>query len=508
MPPAKSSSQSSSSLLYAMVVFVVLFLVATVAAVVLYLNVEKYQNEAISARTALREIGTPSEVNAVKALVQRQAGGGVTRTALGVISDNMKYMVNQIAGSDVSGFSIVSARKIVDSQVGPVWAELKNTMSNPQDADPSLGLARIVNKLIKQRVQSASLYLDAIQSRQRLAKQYQAQIKALQDEIAGMKKDLNQASSSASITEKTYSNLEKKLRSEYEKVIRNLTDEKNKLQAKYTMLEKDFANQVKISHQNEQKVINLQKLLQVARPGPGMDVSNMSCDDLKKLMKTLQETFSSPEMETAALEPDGKIVQVVPDAKLAYINLGRNDHIYRGLTFGVYDSFQPIPKSGKSKGAVEVIEILNNIAKCRIIDQDPTNPIMKNDIIANLIWSKDKKYLFCVAGDFDFNGDGKVDADGRMQIVSLIKAWGGKVTDKLTVNVDFLVLGQPPALPARPAQEYINTQMKEAVAYRNAVARLNNYKKIRQDAAALGVPTFNRDRFLRFIGYYSQAGKK
>ena len=75
----------------------------------------------------------------------------------------------------------------------------------------------------------------------------------------------------------------------------------------------------------------------------------------------------------------------------------------------------------------------------------------------------------------------------------------------LHVQTDFLVVGRRPTLPARPAEEYIDSNAPEAVRYRQAKARQDAYEQVRADGAALGVPTFPLKRFLYFIGYYQQA---
>ena len=117
-------------------------------------------------------------------------------------------------------------------------------------------------------------------------------------------------------------------------------------------------------------------------------------------------------------------------------------------------------------------------------------------------WDKDKKYQFCVAGDFDFDGNGEVDPDGQEQIVSLINNWGGQAVSSLSVDTDFLVLGQPPAVPMRPSEGDFDRNTEVAKKYNQAVQNADKYKKILQDGRSLGVPTFNTSRFFRFIGYH------
>jgi hypothetical protein len=190
--------------------------------------------------------------------------------------------------------------------------------------------------------------------------------------------------------------------------------------------------------------------------------------------------------------------------RLAYINLAKGDQIYRGLKFSVYDRFAPLPKTGKGKGAIEVIEIMDTISKCRITDFDASNPIMNNDIIANLVWNKDKKYDFCVAGDFDFDGDGSVDPDGLQKITELIEHWGARVVPTLSVDTDFLVIGHPPAIPTKPSEEY-GADSPIMKAYIKASLRLKEYDETFEKGKALDVPTFNLSRFFYFIGFFEQA---
>ena len=130
---------------------------------------------------------------------------------------------------------------------------------------------------------------------------------------------------------------------------------------------------------------------------------------------------------------------------------------------------------------------------------------MENDTIANIVWDKDKTFQFCVAGEFDFNGDGKMDANGRSQIITLIEGWGGKATSTLGVETSFLVLGHPPTLPPRPSIDEIDSGGIAALAYRQAGKEKTVYNSVVQKALALGVPTFNRNRFMYFIGFYEQA---
>ncbi len=76
---------------------------------------------------------------------------------------------------------------------------------------------------------------------------------------------------------------------------------------------------------------------------------------------------------------------------------------------------------------------------------------MKGDIVANLIWDKRKVNEFVIAGDFDLNEDGKIDSDAISKITAVIEKWGGKVTDKISIETDFVILGKQPMITEKPS---------------------------------------------------------
>ena len=88
-----------------------------------------------------------------------------------------------------------------------------------------------------------------------------------------------------------------------------------------------------------------------------------------------------------------------------------------------------------------------------------------------------------------------------------MEKWGGRVEKTVTVNTDFVVLGEPPEVPAKPTLEEIGTYPNAQEKYDRAVERLATYKQIQSQAESLSIPVLNADRFLSFIGYKSMAGK-
>jgi len=477
MATSRGPSEGSSTTLYALVIFVVLFLTAAVFAVVMYIKNEQCLSNQEAAEDALAAIASSAELRTIKPLVEKK-GDRVSKTAVSRIKADMRYMAEKIAGPSLGDIPLTGMAVAVEEKTNEQWwKKAQNALYEPKEGDPSVGLAGIVDALVSERDRLVKLLEDTQKETENANKLSEQRIKTLEDNVKELEKNLKVARESALANEKMYKQLEEEQRTKLQDIIKRRENDISKLQTEKENLTKTYQQLQDRTAQVEAKMLELQNILRDVRSTP---------------------------TEVAALAADGKIVEVVPESKLAYIDLGRKNHIYRGLTFAVYDSFQTIPKNGKGKGSLEVIEIMDTISKCRITKFDSTNPILKDDIIANLIWARDKAYLFCVGGDFDFDGDNQIDQDGFARVESLIKSWGGKVTYQLSVDVDFLVLGKKPVAPAKPAEDFLNSNTKEAVVYRKSKDKADNYAQMIELNKALGIPTFNLSRFLRFIGYYEE----
>jgi len=112
-----------------------------------------------------------------------------------------------------------------------------------------------------------------------------------------------------------------------------------------------------------------------------------------------------------------------------------------------------------------------------------------------------------IAGEFDLDSDGYVDYDAVEKIKGLIVTWGGKVSNALSIDTDFLVLGKPPRVLRKPTFADTQADPMASEKYEASLKGLAEYKQVLNQARALGVPIFNTERFLHFIGYKSQAGR-
>jgi len=473
MPASRTTTDTGNAVLYAMVVFIVLFLAATVLAIVLYLNNEQYVKDADEATGRLARIATDRQYRDIQALAVRK--GSRQYTALDRIGDDFDYFVKLVRGADADDVPLTGARAAVSERVGPLWDRAAMFVTEPELTDPAVGLAHLIETLITELEswqRNAGQLVSDLDSQTALHRQT---VERLQTDMDALKAQLEKANRAGQTQQQEYQAMYSQQGAKYEEIVRGLEEKLKKAQ--------------------EAEKTSKQDNKQLRRQVAGFEA------EVKKLNERLQMFQPRPETEAAALEPDGYIISVVARDKIAYINLASNDHLYRGLTFAVYDSFQNIPKTGQDKGTLEVTEIGSDVSKCRITGYDPTNPIMDNDIIANLVYSTDKKYLFCVAGDFDFDNDGQIDSGGRARIKELIENWGGRTSDELTVETDFLVVGQPPVAPEALIDELdMDSDTPAARRRRQAAARAAAYDKILERARTLDVPTFNQQRFFYFIG--------
>jgi len=242
-----------------------------------------------------------------------------------------------------------------------------------------------------------------------------------------------------------------------------------------------------------------------------LDLKEAELADAQQEMKLAKVAVAKiapgPDMEALAYQPDGKIILVDNNAKVVHLNIGSNEHVYRGLTFTVYDRGTSVQQDGKGKAEIKVFDIAETHSAARIIDSELTKPILLDDIVANLIWDSTKTNVFVIAGDFDLDGDGYIDYNAVERITALIKKWGGRVDDTISIDTDFLMLGQIPLVSGRPTMEEQQLDPTAMQKYEASLQRLNQYNALQERAKILWIPIFTYDRFLYFIGYKTQSNQ-
>ncbi len=200
---------------------------------------------------------------------------------------------------------------------------------------------------------------------------------------------------------------------------------------------------------------------------------------------------------------DGRIISVNPEEQLVQVNLGRQDHLVLGMTFEVYASESAMQVTGdrrlnRGKATIQVVELSESTATARLIRSSVDQPVLEEDVIANLAYDPDRVFKFFLYGDkFDLNQDGRATKYERERIVSLIREWGGEVTDRLSLDTDYVVVGEA---PEKPGPQPPNPSPSEVIERQKQQKAFKKFQAIRQEAKELSIPVLNQNRFLALVG--------
>ncbi len=477
MAAPKGSSDSGNTAVVVMIIFIVLFLISAGFAIAFYVNIETCNKRANDATAKLGRLGNTSQVSEVEKLAE--SSGLDSGTTFDKLDAVIKSFSESIIGKNAVNYSMATAKANVDSSLSGIWASVAEVqgmdpISQIEDVKAS-GLVGAVKILVGMMEDMNSQFMAYQQQMDKQLTLNQQTIDKYEDRIAQLQDEVDSLGM-------TVANMQNQTND-------NIEDIKSRFQSHFNSLQSEKDEIVKESE-------GYKKKLEVE-----LEQAALLNEKAEQMEKFLRDTRQKPTQEIEALDPDGTIISVDAREQMVYIDLAAEDKIYRGLTFSVYDGLEKaVSASGQGKATIEVVEILGSISRCRVVESQTTNPIIKGDIIANLVWDKDREFVFCVVGEFDFNMDGEVDIDGYDRVETLIKGWGGKVQDYVGVDTDFLVYGyKPNADNLGDALEGDATEMASSVEATEEKAKL--YDKALDEGVRLGVPSFNMQRFFRFIGY-------
>jgi len=486
MPPGKR--RQSNAMLYTLITFVGLFIIATTVAVIYYVKAEELRTTTAEAQSELAEMASSDELRRVGDIIGAKLPG---ETNLGTLVQHFDRMTGLVLGQPVQVTSAeVKVGNAADA-VAVLMAKAQPYVALPAP-DPN---ASDPNALDPNGVALASMMDDLLAGLEQTLDQ--------KDAIARQLQELQQRFDDATgLWQQTKEDLTAKVE-EYRVQVGETTADYNDLR---TLLEQS----------SEQRAANLLKQLEDEKT-----TSRQRNQDLLKTqaeLKVAQERLSdalvavgkiqpAPDQEAAAFTPDGQVILVDDASGIVHINLGLDDRVYRGLTFSVYDKASGVPRDGKPKAEVEVFSVAKKTAIARVLSSEKKNPIATDDIVANLIWDRDKVNQFVITGEFDLNDDGKADYNAQDAIHTLIVKWGGAVSDAVSAKTDFVIIGTKPLVPPEPTLDTLAIDPDAREKYDAAQSRLARYNAVQQQAQALYIPIFTYDRFLHFTGYQSHIGQ-
>ena len=476
--PARRRKQSNA-MLYTLITFVGLFIVATTIAVIYYVEAEDKRTRLADIQNQIDDLASNEELPKIGTIVGAKQP---RKSRLGTMVDYLDEIASLIVGGVPETTSAEAKVNDVNTKVGNV---LKSVQEHINIADPNtIGLVQIIGDLTV-KLENTINAKNAVQ------------------------KDLNDQIAQFESTKRIYS--------EKEQVIRG---EKDKLQQQVNTIQQNYNElQARLKQSTEQQVETLRT--QLTEASANLKALNdkllktqaeleMTEDIMKRAQQVVMDIKPPPDHEVLAYRPDGKIILIDDQAKVVHLNIGSKQHVYRGLTFTVYDRSASIPKDGKGKAEIEVFDVAETYSAARITKSETEKPILHGDIVANLIWNSEKTNVFVVAGDFDLDNDGNIDQNAIGKIKALVEKWGGRVDDAISIDTDFLLLGGQPQVPRQqPTFEELELDPGAMQRYETLLQRLKHYNQFWSQAQALWIPVFRYERFLYFIGYkgqISQAG--
>ena len=228
-------------------------------------------------------------------------------------------------------------------------------------------------------------------------------------------------------------------------------------------------------------------------------------EKLQRDLLTLQSNLKDVTAEVAKFRKvptetgvDGRIITVASLGGVAYGDIGKKDGVLLGMPFSIMapnelGKTEPLPKAH-----CRIVKIMNDSCELRIFQSTPDNPVVAGDVLLNPVYDRSRRLHFLLVGKMDINGDGLDDAE---QLKALIQEFGGRVDGSLTVQTDYLVVGEEPAVPAQPGAAASPMERQDYVAARQ---RFIEYSEARANAENFSIPILNLNRFLGLLGVAGQ----
>lgn len=467
---------------YMLIIFVFLFLVASAIAALVWNKLEEARKEVQQERKILTQ------------LAGRRDGQGRYR----YLEDGLVAEMLRQSGDDEPDRPVIAV--LIDRE-----KEVRSLIANETEAGSKEQAEKLVGELRKEVSDDRTLA---------------AIIKTQQQQIASLKADLatNKSAATQADANRKQSDDLAKAKSD------DLEAEKQAHAAQIAQRDKEVQDERK---KFEQGVDSATKDFSRIRAGLDKNISDLSVKqtDLENTTKKQAREIKAykeredpkrkrPKAASLALQPDGKIRNVIQGENICYIDLGRSARVTPGLSFGVYSPTGG-PHTGEApKAMITVTDVLNNgLSVCRIEKPDvklgiltpgrKKAVVMPNDNIANIAFDATRKYVFVVIGQFQLFGVAPMSSalasdPGADQVAMLVKKFGGTLAKDITPETDFVVIGDKPSLPGQ-LQPDATDQEKAIHALRLKVHA--HYAKVSTDAARMQIPVLNDKRFLALVGY-------
>lgn len=200
---------------------------------------------------------------------------------------------------------------------------------------------------------------------------------------------------------------------------------------------------------------------------------------------------------------DASVAGIDPTSGNIFISIGSQSRVTPGMTFEVFDNAASIVASAEQgsggKASIQILKVGDRTSTCRVLRSTKGQPVIKGDVVANAVFDPNYRFKFLVHGAFDVNKDGRATPAESDFLRERIRSWGGEVIDgsDLTGDLDFIVLGSEPSLPAPLPADATESQTTAYVAAREAREK---YETLFKEARDAQIPVLNWNRFSTLTG--------
>jgi esterase/lipase len=475
-PPIAQPTGSKAALITWSVITSILFVVATVLAIFAHvdknrLEVEKSQLES-RYRAFVSDADLTGDLKTSLEAIQQGNERYQGMKLINVVIDQRDELARTVGGQTTS-----EAQAAAESALTAAKTALNN---------PNLGnLASAINALVAD-LQAKQQQLETSQATQkRIQEQLAGLEKTLRTQLAAKDDDLAKARANVSSTESGVA----AYRAEKDRQVQEIQARADEA----ARLAQEDMNRLQAQNQELQtQIVRLQNTIAA----------------INNRLATLRQP-----VDQIVKQADGKILRTSSD-NIVYVNLGTGDQVVPGMSFEVYDRLQGIPSVGdpttdddlpKGKASIEILKVYPGSSEARIVRQTPGMTVVENDPIVNIVYDRATKYNFYVYGKFDLDRNGQATSPDADVIKRLVTAWGGRVTDQLNVDTDFVVMGKVPQIPEFTPEEAENPE--NAFRIKQAQDELAAYDEVLAKAQSMNIPILNQNRFLYFTGYYEQSAR-
>jgi len=252
--------------------------------------------------------------------------------------------------------------------------------------------------------------------------------------LTSLKSSLEQQTATAvSATDRSLQHQQEvqEVRNEFQARVDELRNENNDLQTQLERTRADSREEVS-RLQNEIQELEEDSSSRLYAVNRDLQITQGLLDKAHQRIKQLEYELKQ-EQDWGMVDPDGEVLRVEEELGFAWINIGRQDRLRRGLVFQVFQTVG----GGKrvTKGRVEVARVEEDFAEVRILETiDPYNPIAIGDQVTSPFYNKETTPIFVFAGDRPVNN-----RLSREEMVQKIEAFGGTVEDDVRLETAFVV---------------------------------------------------------------------